>query len=579
MPKPDFRLVRPDELLSMPNHRQKEPNSLVVPVLKRFPFQPEMYSENPKLSRSILLRQLRKDLGVLKMTDWEFHRISHAIADAIYGKKRVAQVIQEVRDDNYRHEELSVQAELMRRAAFYKKVHEIWAAQEHIHVKARRFQLAAFQFLRKNTLGHAVKQHDHLLHLIHKAAVNADHWQHWRFDDLFAETGSHGYSRLKGHGQKREEVVGAIHWQLARLISEMHRHWRLGAMMVTLPNGGLTHVHGQKGKPMETVTFELNLPLVIARTKHHSTWHDYNFQVATPNHSLMHAKKQGRQPERATAQLWLPTVYHRTLTFNAWHDRRFLIQTANHSLMHATKQGQTSEFEHAAVALPLVRERTARDKAWHLSHEMALTPNKGIAPLAGHGRTIESVAATAADIPRKRHTEGLQLSHEARKFIETPNGAIGQLKFVGMPHGQIAGNVAHQERAKVTATILEDRLSNLFVPTENGTWRRLGRDGKSVEHVSADVVEQDRESREANAAKDEEQRVFKARKAVLHFQKALAAHEAQASLLHGHVVQAKVAEPDRPPPAHASKPLPEPSPAKAATASTDTPRGPSKKAS
>ncbi len=608
---PDFRLTRPEEMHTNPNHDRKDPGSLVVPVLDRLPFQKPMPAYNPRIEKNVLLERRRKVIGEMLQTDRLFHRISRELAVANDIEKRIEARKVEVETQFDLFGRRWVDAELMRRVAFYRKVADIVVSRKARHEKARAFQLAAFEFLSERSTKRAIREKDRLDFLIQRAAVNAKAWLEFRTDDLYVKTGDHTFRRLKGHGQPRENVTGDLHWELAKLVTEMNEEWRLGNLRVTTPNGAIQRTDSGGGKLIEEVTAELQLPLLRERFERHDYWHATNYLIATPNNSLMHAKMQGAKPEAATAalaepvkdlktaqfELWhdrnylietpnhslqpafkqgskpeaataalaLPIREEKTAKFQRWHDNGYLVETPNHSLQPATRQGSRPEAAHAALALPVREEKTAKFQHWHDRHFYVETPNHSLQPATRQGDRVEAANAELALPVREEKTAAFRLWHEGHKFQQTPNGGYAPLLHSRKTIEFVTGEFTAERKSDVTQNHLERRLANLYAPSDNGTWRRLARIGQSVEHVSADVKEQNDQAKASADSRADGKRVLAARKSLKEIHKNLAAHEPQRSALHEHALKRPESLAEKAPAKNDPDPVPGPSGTKKAS--------------
>lgn len=554
---PEFRLTRPEEMHANPNHKRPDPASIVVPLLDRLPMQPPMPAYNPRIAKNRLWEKPAKPLGDMLHTERLFHLLNRERAVVRDTAERIERRREEIDTQFFLFEKQWVDAELVRRAAFYRKVADIIVSRKTRHEKARAFQLAAWEFLRERSGKRAAKEHDGVAFLIQRAAERAREWLNFRTEDLYVKTGDHTYRRLKVHGQPRENVMGDLHWELAQLMTEMNQKWRLSDLRVTTPNGSIQHVKHGGGKHVETLTAELHEPLLRERTRQHEFWHDTNFQIQTPNNSLMHAKQQGGKPEAATARIAQPLKDRRTAAFDYWHDRNFLIETPNHSLQPATRQGGKPEKATADLQVPLRERKTAQFDHWHDTNFRVSTPNHSLQPANHQGATPEAATAELQVPVRDEKTARFALWHASHEFKHTPNGGYAPLLNSGVSIEQVTGEYTAGLKAKVSENHLADRLANLYVPTENGTWRRLARSGKSVEHVTADVKEHhdqaDLEAQDRSNAK----RILKARQSLKEIHKNLAAHEIQKSLFQDHALKRPEPLVEKPLQGSAPEPVPD----------------------
>ncbi len=554
---PHFPLTRPAEMRDNANHARNDPASLVVPLLDRRPSQPPMPAYHPKLEKEIRLERRRKDLSLLLHTDKLFHLLSREQAVANDVKDRIGDRKVEEKTQFDLFGRRWVDAEFLRRAVFYRKVADLIVARKTKHEKVRAFQVAAYEFLRENSRMRAVKTHDRILFLVDRAVQNAKAWLEFRTDELYVKTGDHTYRRLKGHGQPREAVVNDLHWEWANLATEIANEWRHDDLRVTTANGSIQHTTNGGGKLIEEVTAKLHQPVILERSERHEYWHDTNFLIETPNHSLMRAHRQGSKPEAAAAALSQPAKDLKTKSFRHWHDRNYLVETANHSLQPATRQGSKPEAATANLAQPRIDERTDKFTRWRDRHFYIETANHSLQPATRQGHKVEAATANLAQPARAEKTAAFQLWHENHRYAETSNGGYAPLLHSPKTLEFVTGEFTAERRSDVTQQHMERRLANLFAPTSNGNWRRLARVGDSVEHVSADVKEQhDQAVLEADDHSNHN-RVLAARRSLREIHKNLAAHETQKSLLQEHTVKTPEALEDKTPASNVPDPVPD----------------------
>lgn len=72
------------------NDKYVEPGSLLIPLEKRFPIQPDMPIQNPNLTHDVTLNRSYKFTSEMRFTDKEFMKMAleHAVAEAM--KKRIS---------------------------------------------------------------------------------------------------------------------------------------------------------------------------------------------------------------------------------------------------------------------------------------------------------------------------------------------------------------------------------------------------------------------------------------------------------------------------------------------------------